>query len=228
MIIACFRMAETAASKAIATQSVQNPAANFEGATTGATFSKLPFELRSRIWHYSFPPPRSIRVGADEKSEYPVTLWINYESRTETLKYYVLFNNEIPQDCGLSCVRCFSPTRDMASFEATLLRMSLSIMFQPRFKFRGRDEGALGNFLKLEITDFKLNHGWLFEFMLEELDILLPSFSGMKEITFIGKKTDELVNIQQIEWYKKKLTKQVRCLPWTEDLKISFIGFEAD
>jgi hypothetical protein len=51
--------------------------------------------------------------------------------------------------------------------------MSLSIMYQPRFKFRGRDEGALGNFLKLEITDFKLNHGWHFDLMLEELDILL-------------------------------------------------------
>jgi hypothetical protein len=105
-------MAETAASMAIATQSAQNRVPNFEGTITGATFPKLPFELRSRIWRYSFPPPRTIPLGLDEKPKFPVTLWIHYESRAETLKYYVLFNNKIPQDSGLSWIRYFSPTRD--------------------------------------------------------------------------------------------------------------------
>jgi hypothetical protein len=224
-------MAEMAASMAVATQSAQNRVPNIEGATTGATFPKLPFELRSRIWRYSFPPPRSIRLGADEKSEFPVTLWINYESRTETLKYYMLFNNEIPQDVGLSCVRCFSPTRDMASFDARHLRMSLSLMNQPRFEFRNRDVGrVLGNFLKLEITDFKLDNDFGFEFMLEDLNTLLSNFSGMKEITFVGKMplNLELADNQQIEWYKKKIIKEVGFLRLTEDPKIFFIGFEAE
>jgi hypothetical protein len=122
-------MAETTASMAIATQSAQNRVPNFEGATTGATFPKLPFELRPRIWRYIFPPPRTVRLAADEKPEFPVTLWINYESRTETLKYYVLFNNEIPQDSGLSGVRCFSPSRHIVSINGGCGLSYLSFLF---------------------------------------------------------------------------------------------------
>ncbi len=117
-------MAEMAASMAVATQSAQNRVPNIEGATTGATFPKLPFELRSRIWRYSFPPPRSIRLAADDKSEFPVTLWINYESRTETLKYYVLFNNEIPRT--LAC-HVYDVSHRLVIWHPSMLDTSVAI-----------------------------------------------------------------------------------------------------
>ena len=96
----------------------------------------------------------------------------------------------------------------MASFDARHLRHHLVVDFQPRFKFLNRDVGrVLGNFLKLEIKDFILDHGFNFEFMLESLNVLLSRFSGMKEITFVGKMplNLELADNQQIEWYKKKI-----------------------
>lgn len=63
-------------------------------------FPELPLELRRKIWRYAFPKPRILKNLSLDKYgcwrrepfsfhvSHPVTLFINRESRTETLKSY--------------------------------------------------------------------------------------------------------------------------------------------
>jgi hypothetical protein len=92
-------------------------------------FPDLPRELCQQIWRCAFPPGRVIRLDTDwycsccpkfqNKPTYPTTLWVNKESRTETLLFYRTF--EIDEDDNIEDIAqiypmCFNPCRDMLYF----------------------------------------------------------------------------------------------------------------
>jgi hypothetical protein len=67
-------------------------------------FGELPKELRIMIWRAAFPRNRTIQVELSPRFEIlhshtppPVTLHINRESRSETLKFYVSLLNPCPR-----------------------------------------------------------------------------------------------------------------------------------
>ena len=84
-------------------------------------FPKLPIELRLKIWKLSFPigrhitfpflkPANYILPPFEDRSEFPVTLRINHESRTETLKNYsVVFHGNSRKETAF----VYSPTFDI-------------------------------------------------------------------------------------------------------------------
>lgn len=53
-----------------------------------AFFPQLPLELRFQIWKYTFPAPREIYILEFPGDDLPVALFINKESRRETLRHY--------------------------------------------------------------------------------------------------------------------------------------------
>ncbi len=84
-----------------------------------ALFPELPIELRLKVWTYAFPEPRLVhldegKVGATIASEpeenpgtqgsitsqshtshsIPVTMWVNKESRRETMSRYILVDRQ--------------------------------------------------------------------------------------------------------------------------------------
>lgn len=84
--------------------------------STFTVFPNLPLELRRQIWVESFPKPRSIKLLKDEalldpngnperfevvrslankcaQDNFPATLSVNKESRTETLLHYLVVPN---------------------------------------------------------------------------------------------------------------------------------------
>jgi len=75
----------------------------------------LPAELRLMIWKWSFATPRFLKISAGSKKEYrtkspfksntkfPITLYINRESRIETLKHFQLSFITPGQTRGIYC-----------------------------------------------------------------------------------------------------------------------------
>ncbi|KAK0122422.1 hypothetical protein ONS95_010658 [Cadophora gregata] len=98
-------------------------------------FAELPMEIRLVIWRFAFPRSRNIKldfdvnavkhnlsVGALSNTEVeiearcplPVTLYVNSESRKETLKHYTIFKRH--QEYSAPKVfrpLCYSATRDI-------------------------------------------------------------------------------------------------------------------
>jgi hypothetical protein len=83
-----------------------------------ALFPKLPRELRLKIWHHTFPNPRKVTVGNlmdyQARSTIPISMWINAESRSETLKHYFMLDPRL-LDSPLRDrpVLCFDPLKDL-------------------------------------------------------------------------------------------------------------------
>jgi len=97
--------------------------------TTFTKFYELPLEIRQLIWRHSFPPGRTIRLDTDwyctcclkfqHKPTYPTTLWVNQESRAETLlfyRYYKIDDDDNIEDIDQFYPMCFNPLRDKLYF----------------------------------------------------------------------------------------------------------------
>lgn len=87
-------------------------------------FLKLPIELRLAIWHFTFPPPGDIYIGerwvpyrwptsGPPVRIIPVTLWVNRESRMETLEHYCLFEGPFALGRRELLRTCFNPSKDI-------------------------------------------------------------------------------------------------------------------
>lgn len=85
-----------------------------------------PLELRLKIWQYTFPNPRRVRLdlsvlSSPPPTKLPVTMFVNHESRTETLKHYiVVFPTDI-FDFSSGPVTppfCFNPSTDSLYYRA--------------------------------------------------------------------------------------------------------------
>lgn len=96
-------------------------------------FPDLPTELRLQIWHHTFPSARNVYIGSPfhnelcmrrskhadpealpEPKPFPISMWINQESRTETLKcHFILHPKSVNfhKTIGRSPL-CLNPVRD--------------------------------------------------------------------------------------------------------------------
>jgi len=81
-------------------------------------FHKLPTELRLKIWRRTFSSPRQIELGEVYpwrcEPRIPVSIWINVESRSETLKHYFLLDPRLLEPpFSRRPALCFDPTKDL-------------------------------------------------------------------------------------------------------------------
>lgn len=87
-----------------------------------ASFVTLPTEIRIMIWEACFPPRQDFdlrpphRFNKWQRRKLPITLWINQESREETLRNYV-FEVLKGNDMGEIQILCFRPGYDILYFD---------------------------------------------------------------------------------------------------------------
>lgn len=138
-------------------------------------FKDLPPELRLMIWRHAFPPGRHFDIdshwverrrsrSAETSSqlpstirptpEFPVTLFVNYESRHETLRHYHMIS---PQDCfGQMCKAkpfWINPRKDSLHFSFLSIQRYL-FDFSIWLKFLdNRIPGGLRKFQGLEMSE---------------------------------------------------------------------------
>ncbi|KAE9370205.1 hypothetical protein N431DRAFT_509256 [Stipitochalara longipes BDJ] len=174
-------MSDTAITKSAKTK----PSPDREVAATSFTiFPKLSAELRLRIWHHAFPPTRTIIfLEMMNKTELQVTLWVNYESRTETLKYYGLLPEEDSGEFEMKWVRGFAPSRDTVSFSA-LDTLTMASVWEFVSDLAERSIlGGLAAIRQLEVTHIEFT---VFDDVLPDLKATLLKFPGLEEVTFVG------------------------------------------
>lgn len=106
--------------------SFDHPIVNDDSLRSFTLFPKLPIELRLKIWRSTFPRNRSIDLHKwamartykfleeGEGLPAPVTLYVNSESRQETLKHYFILREKI----GCSRPDFFNPTLDRVYIQA--------------------------------------------------------------------------------------------------------------
>jgi hypothetical protein len=116
---------------------------------TFTLFPKLPIEIRFKIWKYSFPRGREVNfadelifkamsaeargafVQFEDSNPPPATLWINKESRQETLKhYYAVFRGDRSSIAGekkrIEKPFCYNPKLDTAWINPVALQANYS------------------------------------------------------------------------------------------------------
>jgi 2EXR family len=139
---------------------------------TFTCFPELPFELRSKIWRFTFPGRRIIDLtlatqhivrfrtrGRPADPKLPVALHVNQESRSIALKaYYIIFQQQPrwvnkKQPTGMRPI-CFDPKVDSVFVDLNdiLIRINPHKMF-------GKDLECLNMIKTLEIRNFR----WLSE-----------------------------------------------------------------
>jgi hypothetical protein len=228
-------MAEKAASNAV---DIPAPAPDHDCPATRFTlFPKLPVELRLKAWRYAFPPPRTLRiVQIKQKLEFPVTLWINSESRTETLKVYELVVHEYPRRLRRAMrVTCFAPGRDLVSFNVTELHSSRSNVFSPWSDLADQQiRGGLGVIQQLEVRGIaRVIFGSRGDSADRSLKEVLLRFPGLENVKFVGTGCLLLhsqLEKQQVEDYKKQVLQYLAgnagCFQQAGGPKVSFVDME--
>jgi len=148
-------------------------------ATEFVRFKELPTELRLMIWQCAFPPGRHIDIdnhGVNKQPHYgeddndqnhnssvirrilfrdlPVTLYVNRESRHETLRYYHMI---FPEDCfdqaSRSTQLCVNPSRDSLHFSYPWIRWHLDDFFSWLVFLNRKIPGGLSSFQGIDIRE---------------------------------------------------------------------------
>jgi hypothetical protein len=183
-------------------------------------FKELVPELRAKIWRETFPPPRFVRLDWAEWGRWdkykdqkpsgplpPVTLYVNRESRYETLKHYNLIyrgRNPLPlaqilpekRDIFPNRFVCLNPTREIfaISFDYSFLKIydpKHPPYFPPMLSvnldaFNTQSPGSIEKIKKLHIIGVSSHHidFTAYEAKEEVLMTLLAKFKGVKKLVF--------------------------------------------
>jgi len=179
-------------------------------ATTFTLFNQAPVELRLRIWRCALPAPRTFRLDRmRDKAEFPVTLWVNHESRAETEKYYWVALDPSCRLAGLDWAVCFAPTRDEALFSAhDIIRYGGAIFNGTLNNINMSVPGGLGAIRQLEVTDIGdiISAMGMFRVM-HDLKAVFWGFSGLEEVTFTGNtKRNGRASSEGMEIFKTDMT----------------------
>jgi hypothetical protein len=126
----------------------------FTSSRTFTNFSKLPAELRIKIWRYCLPKPRAIPIFQKHYREdgdqsiiryecfkpHPTILAVNRESRMEALKFYVMIHGPhkfwVAFDNGNDTIYGMTPPTEYTHGD-----LSINLFEKPEFEClnRGRD-----------------------------------------------------------------------------------------
>jgi hypothetical protein len=156
--------------------SIQQPGC---GATTFTCFPKLALELRLMIWRATFPRGRKVKLPAQLRSftyygpPLPSTLMTNQESRTETLRHYLLCYEDdellkkvppaAPKMRSTSNVQkilrtiCYNPGRDILFVPA---RLVTEISTNAILNLIAEKCRPLGNVRVLALENFYSSWSW--------------------------------------------------------------------
>ncbi|PMD46027.1 hypothetical protein L207DRAFT_576908 [Hyaloscypha variabilis F] len=158
-------------------------------ATSFTLFPKLPKEIHLNIWHNAFPPPRIVRLDRKwDRAKFPVTLWVNVESRAETLMHYRVALNQDLRIAGFDWVADFVKGQDIASFNSRGVLRYYARFVRTLFVLRRHFGGGLRTIQQLEITSIgSAIVGEGLDKVVSVLRVLLLGFTALKTVTFIGR-----------------------------------------
>ena len=149
-------------------------------------FPKLPIELRQKVWRHAFPPPRVVLISLYHGLVTPPsittlpTLWVNHESRSETLRDYGIMECTIPTSRTPVLVIGKKDTPKLMGRE---LVDDASGLLQLLANVRSHVPGGLAVFKTLEITSLPFVEVWTSEpEVIGMTKSLLRQFTGLKNL----------------------------------------------
>jgi hypothetical protein len=202
-------------------------------------FDKLPTEIRLVIWRAALPPPRIVHLESEclwaqssrffsrsriqqKAPPYPASLYVNRESRSETLKHYRLIPVNVaalhkhlfpgPYFFGPKRSICVDIKRDLMVFSSMFNFFEFSTFHSIEFDLSGGGfEGVPLLVLDgIDNVSFRYNpkvkrYSFLEEFpSLKRLVILAPDYLGENFITDTSERGGQY-HRQQVELYMKGL-----------------------
>jgi hypothetical protein len=203
-------------------------------------FKDLIPELRAKIWRETFPPPRFVRLDWGEWGRWdkykdqkpsgplpPVTLYVNRESRYETLRHYNMIysgHNPIPlnlvlpekRDLFLNRFVCLNPTREIFAISLDCAHLiSYDPNHPPNFPsvlgrmlnaFNRQSPGSVEKIKELqfiEVSDIHIN-STSYEAVERDVMRVLVEFKGVKKLVFRCEQqfTDNFLKKKRLEMKK--------------------------
>jgi 2EXR family len=173
----------------------------FTSSRTFTNFSKLPAELRVKIWRHCLPKPRAIPIfqkhycedGHDQRiicyecfKPHPTILAVNHESRNQALKFYVIIHGPhkfcVAFDNERDTIYGMTPQTGYTHGD-----LSINLFEKPEFECLNRGRGGppiVENEVRIKslaVNEADLRSGSARQYLeLDELIIVLPSSLGFR------------------------------------------------